>query len=183
MHHGIYNLGCIWQPFCILQEKVGISFYFWIIRVVNSQLAWYSHVRCNPLNTPKRPLKHPQNTTPHMTVRNLSYEGSYLPGLMHHMGIKADLGRSASKSTPPSQMHHGIYMMGCIWQPFWILQEKVGISFYFWIIRVVNSQLAWYSHVRLTPLTPPTPLKDPKYPPHDNYNFQLWELIFARCNM
>ena len=40
------------------------------------------------------------------------------------------------------QMHHGIYIMGCIWQPFWILQEKVGISFYFWIIRVVNSQLA-----------------------------------------
>ena len=30
---------------------------------------------------------------------------------------------------PP--MHHGIYIMGCIWQPFWILQEKVGISFYF----------------------------------------------------
>ena len=29
------------------------------------------------------------------------------------------------------QMHHGIYIKGCIWQPFWILQEKVGISFYF----------------------------------------------------
>ena len=39
-------------------------------------------------------------------------------------------------------MHHGIYIMGCIWQPFWIVQEKVGISFYFWIIRVVISQLA-----------------------------------------
>ena len=33
------------------------------------------------------------------------------------------IGRSAGKSTP--QMHHGIYIMGCIWQPFWILQEKV----------------------------------------------------------
>ena len=32
---------------------------------------------------------------------------------------------------PPSAMHHGIYIMGYIWQPFWILQEKVGICFYF----------------------------------------------------
>ena len=54
--------------------------------------------------------------------------------------VKADLGRSASRSTP--QMHHGIYIMECIWQPFWILQEKVGICFYFLIFRVVNSQLA-----------------------------------------
>ena len=23
------------------------------------------------------------------------------------------------------QIHHGIYIMGCIWQPFWILQQKV----------------------------------------------------------
>ena len=59
MHHGIYIMGCIWQPFWILQEKVGISFYFWIIRLVNSQLALYSHVRCNPLDTLQ---EHPQNT-------------------------------------------------------------------------------------------------------------------------
>ena len=26
----------------------------------------------------------------------------------------------------PLQMHHGIYIKGCIWQPFWILQEKGG---------------------------------------------------------
>ena len=41
--------------------------------------------------------------------------------------------RSASRYTPQKTiaMHHGIYIMGCIWQPFWILQEKVGISFYF----------------------------------------------------
>ena len=32
---------------------------------------------------------------------------------------------------PKSAMHHGMYIMGCIWQPFWILQEKVGICFYF----------------------------------------------------
>ena len=43
---------------------------------------------------------------------------------------------------PQSAMHHEMYIMGYIWQPLWILQEKVGISFYFWIIRVVISQLA-----------------------------------------
>ena len=41
-----------------------------------------------------------------------------------------------------TQMHYGIYIMGYIWQPFWILQEKVGIFFHFSIIWVVNSQLA-----------------------------------------
>ena len=72
------------------------------------------------------------------------------------------------------------YIMGCIWQPFCILQEKVGISFYFWIIRVVNSQLAFYSHVRCNPLD--TLKHPPKHLSHDNYKFQLWGLIFARCN-
>ena len=33
-------------------------------------------------------------------------------------------------SNPP-QMHYVIYIMGCICQPFWILQEKVGIFFYY----------------------------------------------------
>ena len=96
IHHGIYIIQCLWQPFWILQEKVGICFYFWIIRLVNSQLVMYSHVRCNPLNTPETPPK-----TTHMTITNFNYEGSY----------------------------------------------EVGISFYFWIIRLVNSQLALYSHV------------------------------------
>ena len=32
---------------------------------------------------------------------------------------------------PPTPMHHKIDIMGCIWQPFWMLQEKVGISCYF----------------------------------------------------
>ena len=31
----------------------------------------------------------------------------------------------------PPKMHHRIYIIGGIWQPFSILQEKVGISFYF----------------------------------------------------
>ena len=222
-------MGCIWQPFWILQEKVQISFYFWISRVVNSQLAMHSHVRCNP---PQHP------NTSQMTITNFNYEGSYLPGLICNNVVKADLGRStpqywhlvvkngnwqicwqiypsgadiwwswlaigrsASRSTSQCwhvvvktgnwqicqqiypQMHHGIYIMGCIWQPLWILQEKVGISFYFWI-RLVNSQLALYSHVRCTcPWQPWHPWNIPKTPPHDNYKFQIWCLILARCNM
>ena len=83
----------------------------------------------------------------------------------------------------PPKMHHGIYIMECICQPFWILQEKVGIPFYLSIIRIVNSQLALYSHVRcIPPDTPNNPETLPKHCLHDNYKFQLWELIFARCN-
>ena len=101
MHHGISIMGCVWQPFWILQEKVGISFYFWIIRLVNSQWALYSHVRYNPLNTantPETPPKHP-----HMTITNFNYEGSYLPGVICNIVVKADLGRSPGRSThsPP----------------------------------------------------------------------------------
>ena len=91
VHHEIYIMGCIWQPFWILLEKVGISFYFWMIRLVNSQLALYSHVRCNPPwcpNTPKAPPKHC-----HTTITNFNYEGSYLPGVICNIVVKADLGR------------------------------------------------------------------------------------------
>ena len=168
MHHWIYIMGCIWQPFWNLQEKVGISFYFWIISIVNSQLALYSHVICNP----------PQNslTPPKWQITNFNYEGSYLPGLICHIVVKADLGRSHGRSTP--QIHHGIYIMGCIWQPFWILQEKVGISSYFWIISIVNSQLALYSHVRCNP--PQNSLT----PPNDKLQISTMRAhIFARCNM
>ena len=73
------------------QEKVGISCYFWIIRVVNSQLALYSHVRCNPLHTPQHP---------HITITNFNYEGSYLAGVICNIFVKADLSRSSSRSTP-----------------------------------------------------------------------------------
>ena len=72
------------------------------------------------------------------------------------------------------QMHYGIYIMGCIWQPCWILQEKMGISCYSWIIRVVNSLLTLYSHVICNP---------PQHPQNYNYKFQLWRLIRARFNM
>ena len=79
------------------------------------------------------------------------------------------IGRLAGRSIP--QMHHGIYIMGYIWQPFWILQDKVGISSYFSIIRVVNSQLALYSHVRCNLLN--TRTTPSKHPLNDNYKFQL----------
>ena len=59
-----------------------------------------------------------------MTITNFNYEGLYFPGLICNIVVKADHGRSAGRSIP--QMHHGIYIMGCIWQPFWILQEKGG---------------------------------------------------------
>ena len=75
---------------------------------------------------------------------------------------------SAGRST--LQMHHGIYIMGCIWQSFWILQEKLGISFFFWIIRFVNSQLALYSHVRCNP---------PQHPP-DTCQMKVTNI---RCEM
>ena len=79
-------------------KKVGISCYFWIIRLVNRQLVLYSHVRCNPLNTPNTPetlLKHL-----HMTITNFNYEGSYLPGEICHIVVKADLVRSPGSWTP-----------------------------------------------------------------------------------
>ena len=82
------------------------------------------------------------------------------PVLTSHGQDEFKFGRSTptSQTTTTIVMHHGIYIMGCIWQPFWILQEKVGIYFYFRIIRVVNSQLALYSGARCnTPLTPQHP--------------------------
>ena len=157
MHHGIYIMGCICQLFWILQEKVGISFYFWIIRLVNSHLALYSQVRCNPLNTPWHPWNTPHDNYKFQlwqlhvsTMRAHICQVSYVILLLKLILVYL----------PP--WHHGIYIMGCIWQPLWILQEKVGISFYFWIIRIVNSQLALYSHVRYKLLnTPQHPQKTP----------------------
>ena len=93
--------------------------------------------------------------------------------------------RPAGRSTP--QMHHGIHIIQCIWQPCWIPEEKVGISCHLWIITVETVQLALYSHVRCNPFhnTPNIPKTPMKYPPHDNYKFQLWGLIFASviCNI
>ena len=52
-----------------------------------------------PLNTPKTtPTCQIQIST--MTITNLNYEGSYLPGVICNIVVKADLGRSAGRSTP-----------------------------------------------------------------------------------
>ena len=116
-------MGCIWQPFCILQENVEISCYFWIILVVNSQLALFSHVRCNPLDThwhPQEPPKHP-----YITITNFNYEGSYLPAVICNIVVKADLGRSPGCSTPiplgnkaemPWIPLHQTWQMNILWQ-------------------------------------------------------------------
>ena len=41
----------------------------------------------------------PQNT-PHMTITNFNYKGSYLPGVICNIVVKVDLGRSPGRSTP-----------------------------------------------------------------------------------
>ena len=49
----------------------------------------------------------------------------------------ADLTIDQPADQPPKNklqkmtMHNVIYIMGCLWHPIWILQEKVGIAFYF----------------------------------------------------
>ena len=40
--------------------------------------------------------QHPQNT-PHMTITNVNYEGSYVPGVICNIVVKGDFGRW----TPP----------------------------------------------------------------------------------
>ena len=128
-----------------------------------------------------------------MTITNFNYEGSYLPGLICNIVVKADLGSSAGKSTPlilpfcgqewqladlladPSPM---LTSSGQDWQLAvlladlppkcimgYILRDVFHSHFgifkkrwdflYFWIIGLVNSQLALYSHVRCNPLNTP----------------------------
>ena len=91
-------MGCIWQHFWILQEKVGICFYFWIIRVVISQ-----HCRLLADLTPFIP-QHPQNT-PKMTITNFNYGGSYLPGLTCNMVVRAQIWQINWQISPPGNCH------------------------------------------------------------------------------
>ena len=94
------------------------------------------------------------------------------------------IGRSVQQIYP-SKCIMGYILWDVFGSHFGFFKKKVGISFYFWIIRVVICQLTLYSHVRCKPhLTPLKYLKQPhETPPHDNFKFQLWELIFTRCNM
>ena len=149
MHHGIYLMGCIWQPFWILQEKVGISFYFWIIRVVNSQ-----HGTVMSDVTPLTPLI-PWNTpkTPHMTITNFNYESSYLPSVICNIVVKADLGRwtpLGNRTEMPWIPVHQNWQTNLLWpmDPPWIEHRcleycytKLGRWTYFgWWTPPVNQE-------------------------------------------
>ena len=59
------------------------------------------------LSTPPTPPKYPQ-----MTITNFNYEGSYLPGLICNIVVKADLGRSPGRSTSPLQKCQLVVMYG-----------------------------------------------------------------------
>ena len=55
-----------------------------------------------PLTSPtplQTPLKHP-----HMTNTSFNYEDSYLLGVIHHIVVKADLGRSPRRWTPHTKL-------------------------------------------------------------------------------
>ena len=118
-----------------------------------------------PLILPTPP-KHPKKPkTPHMTITNFNYEGSYVPGFICHIVVKVDLGWSVSRSTPhhPNaswDIYYGMYLAAILDS-----SRKGGNFLFFWIIRVVNSQLKLYSHVRWNhpwhPNTPETPSKHP----------------------
>ena len=76
----------LWAVFAAILDssrKDGNFLLFVKIRVVNHQLALYSHVICNPSSTPQ---KHP-----HMTITNVNYEGSYLPGGICNIVLKVIL--------------------------------------------------------------------------------------------
>ena len=143
IHHGMSITGCIWQSLWILQEKVGICFYFWIIRVVISQ-----HCRVlsdlTLLDTPNAP-KHP-----HMTITDFNYESSYvdliwmleliladqlanLPPILASCGqewqfyistVRVHIGRSTGRSTP--QYLH-LVVKNCNFT-FLLLRVQIGRS-------------------------------------------------------
>ena len=105
--------------FGFLKKRWEFSSYLWIIRVVNSQLALYSHVRCNSSSTP-----------PQMTITNFNYEGSYLPGLICNIVVQAHLGRSASRSTPThTKIHHGYILWDVFGSHFGFFKKRWEFPF------------------------------------------------------
>ena len=69
MHHGIYIMGMYLAAILDSSRKGGNFFYFSIIRLGNSQLALYSYVRCNPLDTPNTSKTPPKWQLQISTVR------------------------------------------------------------------------------------------------------------------
>ena len=74
--------------FGFFKKRWEFPLYFWTIRLVNSQLALYSHVRCKP---PWHPPETPPNT-PTWQLQ-ISVWGLYLRGVICNIVVKADLGR------------------------------------------------------------------------------------------
>ena len=98
-YHGMYIMGCIWQPLWILQEKVGILF---MLNLGSNQSV--STVECcqsNPLNIPNTPPDGSNATTPLMTISDFTSESSYLPDLTCNMDVRVHISRSTGRSTPP----------------------------------------------------------------------------------
>ena len=82
--------------------EVGVSLYFWIITFVNIQLALYSHVRCNPLDTSETPLKHLHMIMTNLTMRAHNFQVSFVILLLKL--ILADIPTNASWI-----IHYGMY--------------------------------------------------------------------------
>ena len=57
-------------------------------------------------NTPKTPLKHPQNTS-QMTITDFNHESSYLPSWICNIDVRVHICRSTGRCTPHLQTSHG----------------------------------------------------------------------------
>ena len=79
-----------------------------------------------------------------MAITDSHPESSYLTGLTCNVMLEFILADEMADIPPSIQCKASwdVYYGMLIWQPLWILEVKVGICFYFSIIRVVISQLA-----------------------------------------
>ena len=103
--------------------------YFWIIREVINQLALWSLVRCNPLDTPSTP-KHPPNKN-----TDFNSESSYLPCFTCNMDVRVHIGRLRGRSTPQSSIDplntttpNMLICTMSYWQIYWPIYPLVEAS-------------------------------------------------------
>ena len=96
----------------------------------------------------------------HIRKTNFEYEGSYLPGVICNIVVKADFGRSPQNGS--WDIYYGIYLAAIL------DSSRKGGNFCLFLNNYVSKQsVSIYSHVRCNPLnTLNTPL-------HDKYKFQL----------